>query len=56
MELLVSTEWLADQFSDPGLKIIETSWKPEGYRRAHIDGALQLPWHSYLKGIDENGE
>lgn len=56
MELLVSTESLANQRSDPRLKIIETSWKPEGYGRAHIDGALQLPWHSYLKSIDENGE
>lgn len=56
MELLVASECLADQCSDPRLKIIETSWKAEGYGRAHIDGALQLPWHSYLKSTDENQE
>lgn len=56
MDMLVDAAWLKEHGNDSGLRIIEAPWKPEGYSRAHIDGALCLPWHSYLKGVLENGE
>ena len=56
MDMLVSAEWLNEHRNDPEVKIIEAPWKPEGYARAHIEGALLLPWHPYLKTKDESGE
>jgi len=53
--LLVSPEWLAQNLENDRLKVIETPWRPEGFERAHIAGAVCLPRHSYLKGEDADG-
>ena len=52
----VSAEWLKEHLGKEKIKVIETPWKPEGYLRAHIEGALCLPYHSYLKAEEPNGD
>lgn len=47
-ELLVETDWLAEHRTDPNLRIIDCA-AIEAYRRAHIDGAVGLPVHFYVK-------
>jgi thiosulfate/3-mercaptopyruvate sulfurtransferase len=47
-DLLVQTDWLADHQDDPNIRIIDCA-AIEGYRRAHITGAVGLPVHFYVK-------
>jgi thiosulfate/3-mercaptopyruvate sulfurtransferase len=45
---LVSTDWLAKNLNEPGIRIIEVSVNPGVYERAHIPGAVNFSWHSDL--------
>jgi thiosulfate/3-mercaptopyruvate sulfurtransferase len=51
-ELLAETDWLADHKSDPNLLIVDCDEYP-AYLRLHIDGAIGIRVHHYLK--DEGG-
>lgn len=47
-ELLAETDWLAQSMDDPNLRIVDCS-TVDGYRRAHISGAVGLPVLNWIK-------
>ncbi|RTL43594.1 MAG: sulfurtransferase [Burkholderiales bacterium] len=47
-EVLVSTDWLEKNLSDPKLRILEVSVNPGQFERGHIPGASNLAWHTDL--------
>ncbi len=50
-ELLAETDWLAERLDDPSLRIVDCDESP-AYQRMHIQGAIGLRVHHYLKGED----
>ena len=52
----VSASWLQANLDQPGIQVIETSWIPDSYLKAHISGAVSLPCHPHLKRFDNDGE
>ncbi|MDP9290902.1 MAG: rhodanese-like domain-containing protein, partial [Verrucomicrobiota bacterium] len=48
-EALVSTEWLAEHGSDPGLRIIESNEDVLLYGMGHIPGAVHIDWRQDLQ-------
>jgi thiosulfate/3-mercaptopyruvate sulfurtransferase len=53
-ELLVETEWLAEHLDDPSIRIVDCD-EFAAYQRLHIQGAVGLRVHHYLKGSDDKG-
>ncbi|MEQ8673017.1 MAG: sulfurtransferase [Aggregatilineales bacterium] len=47
-EILVSTDWVADNLNNPDIRIIESNEDPLLYPSGHIPGALQVDWTSDL--------
>lgn len=47
-EVLVTTEWLAANLSDPSLRIIESDEDVLLYHTGHIPGAQMVDWHADL--------
>jgi thiosulfate/3-mercaptopyruvate sulfurtransferase len=47
-ELLASTQWLAEHLDDPSIRIVDCDELP-GYQRLHVEGAVGLRVHHYLK-------
>src|SRR5436309_1592386 len=47
-ELLAETDWLAEHLHDPSLRIVDCDEFP-AYQRLHIEGAVGLRVHHYLK-------
>ncbi len=47
-ELLAETDWLAEHLDDPSLRIVDCDEFP-AYQRLHIQGAVGLRVHHYLK-------
>lgn len=45
-EVLVSTDWLADNLENANVRIIEVSVNPGLYERGHIPGAANFAWHT----------
>ncbi len=43
-ESLVTTEWVADHLSDPGVRIVESNEDIMLYDQGHIPGAVQIDW------------
>lgn len=52
-ELLVEPAWLAHRLEDESVRIVDCD-QPDGYRRAHIPGAVALPTHHYLKETEDD--
>jgi thiosulfate/3-mercaptopyruvate sulfurtransferase len=50
-ELLAETDWLAERLDDPMIRIVDCDEFP-AYQRLHIEGAVGLRVHHYLKGKD----
>ncbi len=46
--VLVTTEWLAQNLADPKVRVIEVSVNPGLYERSHVPGAVNLSWHHDL--------
>lgn len=53
-ELLAEPDWLQANLKNPNVRIIDCA-TVEAYRRAHIEGAVQLPVHYYIKENDPDG-
>ncbi|MGE0598249.1 MAG: sulfurtransferase [Dehalococcoidia bacterium] len=53
-ELLAEPDWLQANLDNPNVRIIDCATL-EAYRRAHIEGAVQLPVHYYIKEDDPEG-
>ena len=47
-ELLVDTDWLQQHLDDPKVRVIDCD-PIDAYRRAHVQGAVGLPVHQFLK-------
>lgn len=47
-ELLVSTDWVAEHISDPGLVLVESNEDVLLYDTGHIPGAVKIDWHTDL--------
>ncbi len=47
-EILVESDWLQARLDDPNLRIIDCD-QIDGYRRAHLPGAVGIPEHHYIK-------
>jgi thiosulfate/3-mercaptopyruvate sulfurtransferase len=52
-ELLATTDWLAEQLGRPGLRILDSRWRPDGsaaavYSVGHIPGAVAIDWRAEL--------
>jgi thiosulfate/3-mercaptopyruvate sulfurtransferase len=47
-ELLVETDWLAERLDDPQLRLVDCD-PFDVYRRAHIQNAIGIPVHHYIK-------
>jgi thiosulfate/3-mercaptopyruvate sulfurtransferase len=59
-ELLVSTEWLAENIDRPELRVIDVRWRPDGtgrqaYSAGHIPGAAYLDWATELVAEEDRG-
>ncbi|MDO5744264.1 MAG: sulfurtransferase [Micrococcaceae bacterium] len=51
-ERLVSTQWLADNLSTPGLVVVESNEDILLYDSGHIPGAVKIDWHTELNDED----
>ena len=45
-DVLVSTDWLAENLDNPDVRIIEVDEDTEAYKRGHIRNAVGLHWRS----------
>ena len=48
-EVLVSTDWLAQNLNGPRVKVVEISVDPKLYDAGHIPGAVSLNWTTQLQ-------
>jgi thiosulfate/3-mercaptopyruvate sulfurtransferase len=48
-DALVSTEWVANHLSDPGLRLVESNEDILLYDTGHIQGAVHIDWRSDLQ-------
>jgi thiosulfate/3-mercaptopyruvate sulfurtransferase len=60
-ELLVSTEWLAEQIGRPEVRVVDVRWRPDGSARSahasgHIPGAVHLDWRTDLIDPSDTGD
>lgn len=60
-EHLATTEWLGEQLSHEGIRVVDARWRPDGTARAlhaesHIPGAVLIDWRAELVETDEAGE
>ena len=49
---LVSTDWVAEHASDPGVVIVESDEDVLLYETGHIPGAVKVDWHTELNDPD----
>ncbi len=48
-ELLVSTDWLAAQLDNPGIRVVEVDEDTDAYARGHIPAAVAVNWNTDLQ-------
>jgi thiosulfate/3-mercaptopyruvate sulfurtransferase len=48
-KVLVTTDWLAEHLTDPGLVVAEVDENPDLYDEGHIRGAVKLHWRDDLQ-------
>ncbi len=48
-DVLVTTEWLAEHLSDPGIRVVEVDEDTDAYGRGHIAGAVAVNWNTDLQ-------
>jgi thiosulfate/3-mercaptopyruvate sulfurtransferase len=47
-ETLVSTAWIAEHATDPGIRVVEVDVDTKAYQEGHIPGAIAWAWNSQL--------
>ena len=47
-ESIVTTEWVAENLGDPGVRLVEVDVDTEAYDQGHIPGAVGWNWTSQL--------
>ncbi len=48
-KILVTTDWLAEHLTEPGLVVAEVDENPDLYEEGHIPGAVKLHWRDDLQ-------
>ena len=48
-EVLVSTQWVADHFKDPNVRLVEVDVDTSAYTQGHIAGAVGWNWQTQLQ-------
>jgi len=48
-EVLVSTDWVAQNLNSPGLRLVEVDVDSNAYHQGHIPGAVSWNWQSQLQ-------
>ncbi len=48
-EFLVETQWVADHFNDPNVRLVESNEDPLLYETGHIPGAVKVDWFTTLQ-------
>ena len=48
-EVLVATQWVAEHFQDPNVRIVESDEDVLLYELGHIPGAVKIDWHTDLQ-------
>jgi thiosulfate/3-mercaptopyruvate sulfurtransferase len=48
-KVLVTTDWLAEHLTEPGLVVAEVDENPDLYEEGHISGAVKLHWRDDLQ-------
>jgi thiosulfate/3-mercaptopyruvate sulfurtransferase len=48
-EVLVTTEWVANHFNDPNLRLVEIDVDTSAYEQGHIPGAVGWNWQTQLQ-------
>jgi len=48
-KVLVTTDWLAEHLTEPGLVVAEVDENPDLYEERHISGAVKLHWRDDLQ-------
>jgi thiosulfate/3-mercaptopyruvate sulfurtransferase len=48
-EVLVTTDWLAEHLTEPGIVVAEVDENPDVYEEGHIRGAVKLHWRDDLQ-------
>jgi thiosulfate/3-mercaptopyruvate sulfurtransferase len=48
-KVLVTTDWLAEHLTEPGLVVAEVDENPDLYEEGHIPGAVKLHWRDDLQ-------
>lgn len=43
-DVLVSTQWVADNLKNPSLRIVESNEDPLVYPSGHLPGAVEIDW------------
>lgn len=47
-QIVVSTDWVAENLRNPSVRIVEVSVEPGVYERGHVPGAVNIRWHTDL--------
>ena len=60
-EILATTEWLAENLGQFGIKVLDLRWRPDGsapavHAAGHIPGAALVDWRTDLVDEGESGE
>ena len=48
-EVLVSTDWVAEHATDPGVRIVESNEDRALYTQGHVHGAVEIDWQVDLQ-------
>ena len=48
-EVLVTTDWVKEHLSDPGVKLVEIDVDTKAYDAGHIPGAVGFNWQTQLQ-------
>ncbi|MCZ6661101.1 MAG: rhodanese-like domain-containing protein, partial [bacterium] len=49
LEVLVTTEWVAEHLDDPGVRIVESDEDVILYEVGHVPGAVKVDWQTELQ-------
>jgi thiosulfate/3-mercaptopyruvate sulfurtransferase len=60
-EHLATTDWLAEHLGQPGLRVVDARWRPDGsagevFAAGHIPGAVPVDWRTDLTATAGDGD
>lgn len=60
-EHLATTDWLAEHLGQPGIRVVDARWRPDGsagevFAAGHIPGAVPIDWRTDLTATAGDGD